>query len=152
MQKILFVCLGNICRSPMAHGVFRDIAEKRSLDVEIDSAGTSAHHSGEAPDPRATETLAQKNIDISDLRARPFTPDDFDEFDHIFVMDDSNFDDVTALARSTADRDKVKLFLNEAYPEENRNVPDPYYGGISGFENVYEMVISASTRLAEKLK
>lgn len=152
MEKVLFVCLGNICRSPMAHGIFREIAKKENLNVKIDSAGTSDHHAGEAPDSRAVSTMASKNIDITDLRARQFTRADFDDFDHIFVMDDSNFENVTALTKNEEHRKKVKLFLNEAHPGENRNVPDPYFGGDEGFEHVYKMITEASNRLAQRLK
>ncbi len=152
MQKILFVCLGNICRSPMAHGVFRDIACTQKLNVEIDSAGTSDHHTGEAPDSRAVSTMANKNIDITDLRARQFTREDFDRFDFIYVMDDSNYKNVIALASNQSHRNKVTLFLNEAFPGKNQNVPDPYFGGDEGFEHVYELITAASLSLAEKLK
>lgn len=136
----------------MAHGIFRDMAAKAQLQVKIDSAGTSNHHTGEAPDARAISTMASKNIDISDLRARQFTEADFNRFDHIFVMDDNNFKNVTALARSEEDKRKVKLFLNEAFPGENRSVPDPYYGGDEGFEHVYLLISAASEQLANKLK
>lgn len=147
IPKILFVCLGNICRSPMAEGAFRYLAREKGIDIELDSAGTGDWHVGEAPDQRMQDTAKSHGVDISDLRARHFTPADFDAFDRIYVMDESNYDNVVKLARGEEDRAKVKMMLNEIYPGENRPVPDPYFGGKQGFEHVYDLL----TRSAEKV-
>ncbi len=138
------VCLGNICRSPMAEGILRDHIEKAGLKVIVDSAGTSGYHSGEAPDFRAVRTLKKKGIDISGLSARLFTVTDFDDFDYIYVMDTSNLINVLNLARNEDDKKKVILIMNEVSPNKNQSVPDPYYGGIEGFEEVYTMLDHAS--------
>lgn len=152
MKKILFVCLGNICRSPMAHGIVRDAADRHNIDVELDSAGTSAYHVGEAPDPRAQKTLEEKGIDISDLRARQFTEADFDRFDVIYTMDEANYNNILLLAGDENEESKVKYFLDELHPGERRSVPDPYFGGDDGFENVYRMLKGASDELIKKLQ
>jgi len=146
-KKILFVCLGNICRSPMAEGVFRQRAQDLHLDVSFDSAGTGGWHAGEAPDKRMQETGQGHGVDISDLRARQFSVSDFDAFDQIYVMDDSNLENVLKLARDANDRGKVKMLLNELYPREDMSVPDPYFGGQQGFEHVFDLL----QRSAEKV-
>jgi protein-tyrosine phosphatase len=145
--RILFVCLGNICRSPMAEGAFRHLAREKGIDIELDSAGTGDWHVGEAPDHRMQATAKSHGVDISDLRARHFTVEDFDAFDRIYVMDESNYDNVVKLARNEEDSAKVKMMLNEIYPGENMPVPDPYFGGQQGFEHVYDLL----TRSAEKV-
>ena len=152
MTKVLMVCLGNICRSPMAHGIFRDKALSAALSVSIDSAGTSGYHEGELPDSRAIENMKSHDIDITDLRSRQFTVTDFDEFDLIFAMDASNYSNILKLARNKADEQKVELFLNLASPGKNQSVPDPYYGGDSGFEHVYQLLDLAADKLVERLK
>jgi len=141
--KVLFVCLGNICRSPMAHGLLRQLAKEHDIALEVDSCGTSSHHAGEAPDLRAQAKMQEKGIDISDLKSRPFKASDFEEFDQIYVMDRSNMNNVLYLARSEEHKAKVKLFLTlgEASQEE---VPDPYYGSKDGFELVYQLLQVAS--------
>ncbi|MEX1187928.1 MAG: low molecular weight protein-tyrosine-phosphatase [Bacteroidia bacterium] len=146
------VCLGNICRSPMAEGIFRRHAEKSGLKAIIDSCGTSDYHVGQPPDYRAVKTLQRHEIDISGLAARRFNVEDFDEFDHIFVMDASNLMNVLALARNDADKQKVSLLLEEVYPGENRSVPDPYFGGIDGFDEVYQLIDDAASSYLKKLK
>jgi len=145
------VCLGNICRSPMAEGIFRNRVEQAGKRVIVDSCGTSDFHVGQTPDYRAVKTLQRNGIDISGLAARQFDVEDFDNFDHIFVMDASNLMNLLALARNQADKDKVSLLLEEIYPGENRSVPDPYYGGIDGFKEVFEMLNNAAGKFIEKI-
>ncbi len=146
------VCLGNICRSPLAEGIIRDKAEKSGLEVVADSAGTAAYHVGEPPDQRSMEVAKKHNIDISNQRARQFEVRDFDAFDRIYVMDKNNYEDVIALATSTEDAEKVDLILNAVNPGENRSVPDPYYGGKDGFDKVYSMLEESCSAIVENLK
>ena len=132
MIRILMVCLGNICRSPLAHGI---LASK--LDTEnfqVDSAGTSNYHIGSLPDQRSIAIARKKGLDITNQRGRQFKVEDFDTFDYIYVMDKSNFENVVKMARNTEDISKVKLILNESFPNKNLEVPDPYYGGDSGLD------------------
>jgi len=151
-MKILMVCLGNICRSPLADGILRDKIKSNKLQIEIDSCGTSSHHVGQQPDERMMETALKHGCDISTLRARQFKVADFNNFDIIYVMDSSNYNNVIKLASSESDKEKVKLFLNELYPNKNMAVPDPYYGGDQGFEDVYDLVDRATDVIIEKLK
>lgn len=151
-MKILMVCLGNICRSPMADGLLRMKVEKEGLDIEVDSAGTSGYHIGDAPDPRMRATAKSMGVNIDNLSARQFVQEDFDRFDLIFAMDESNRDNMLKLARNESDREKVKLILNEIYPGENRSVPDPYYGGDQGFINVFNMLDAATTKIISDLQ
>ncbi len=151
-MKVLMVCLGNICRSPMAHGILRSKLNLLKLDVEVDSAGTSAYHIGDAPDIRQQETALVKGIDISDLRARQFTVQDFDDFDLIYAMDDSNYNNMASLARDELDHAKLKMILNENNPEQYLSVPDPYYGGSDGFELVYQLLDEACEVIAKKIQ
>ncbi len=146
------VCLGNICRSPLAEGIMKDKAEKSGLEVVADSAGTAAYHVGEPPDQRSMEVAKKHNIDISNQRARQFEVRDFDAFDRIYVMDKNNYEDVIALATSTEDVEKVDLILNAVNPGENRSVPDPYYGGKDGFDKVYSMLEESCSAIVENLK
>jgi protein-tyrosine phosphatase len=143
-MRILMVCLGNICRSPMAEGIFRHHAQINKLKVEIDSAGTANYHVGEAPDRRAIQFLKTKGIDISRLKARQFNRADFDEFDIIYAMDESNYNNIMRLARTEEDKSKVKLILSENPDENTISVPDPYYGGMDGFERVFELLDTAT--------
>ena len=147
--KILMVCLGNICRSPLAEGIMRS---KLSEDFTVDSAGTGGWHAGELPDKRSIATAKNRGLDITNQRARQFKRSDFEIFDHIFVMDNSNYKDVLALAPNEEAKSKVKLILNEIFPNENVDVPDPYYGGQDGFENVFDMLDQACEEIARKLK
>lgn len=142
-MKILMVCLGNICRSPLAEGVMRSKIMEHNLDWEVDSCGTSNYHIGENPDSRSQENALSHGIDISKLEGRQFTKQDFDEFDKIFVMDSSNYNNVIKLADNQTQIDKVDLLLNQSNPGSNNNVPDPYYGGPQGFENVYQLINEA---------
>lgn len=144
------VCLGNICRSPLAEGILRE--KVKDLDVETDSAGTSAYHLDEAPDSRAIQAGRKHGINISDLRGRQFSPEDFDHFDRIYAMDQSNFENILSQARSPSDRAKVSLLLNELEPGSNAEVPDPYFGGDQGFEHVFKLLDQATDRITEKIR
>lgn len=151
-MKVLMVCLGNICRSPMADGLLRKKVEEHGLDVIVDSAGTSSYHIGEAPDNRMRETAKRFNYPIDQLRARQFTTSDFDEFDIIYTMDSSNYNNILRLARNADDEQKVKMILNETHPGQNLAVPDPYYGGGQGFIDVFNMLDKATDVIIENLK
>ena len=151
-MRILMVCLGNICRSPMADGHLRKKVKDLNLDVAVDSAGTSQFHIGEAPDYRMIATGAKFGTPIDELRARQFTVNDFDDFDLIYCMDSSNLKNVLSLARNEADRQKVLLILNELEPNSNAAVPDPYYGSINDFEAVYHLLDKATDCIIEKIK
>jgi len=151
VKSILFVCLGNICRSPLAEGVFRAVLTERGLDGEytIDSAGTGGWHAGSAPDPRSIAVAAEHGIDITAQQARKVVARDFERFDLILGMDRSNVDDLRALApQGSAER--VELFIGKTTGGP-RDVPDPYYGGEDGFAVVYRMIRDASEALADRL-
>ncbi len=148
MTKILMVCLGNICRSPLAEGILKSKLPNTYL---VDSAGTAGYHINNPPDKRSIAVARKYGLDISNLKARQFGVSDFDVFDRIYVMDEHNYDNVLRLARNTEDQEKVKFILNEVYPNENFNVPDPYYGGDDGFENVYNMLNEACDNIAQNL-
>lgn len=149
MVKILMVCLGNICRSPLAEGILK--SKLPSNTFFIDSAGTASYHIGNAPDKRSVAVAKKYNINISNLKARQFVTNDFKNFDHIFVMDASNYENVLKLATSKADKAKVKYILNETYPNKNYDVPDPYYGADDGFERVYKMLDEACSIISRRL-
>lgn len=148
--KILMVCLGNICRSPLAEGILASKLPKNKFIV--DSAGTGAWHIGHAPDDRSIAVAKKNNIIISDQRGRQFSKSDFDAFDYIYVMDNSNYDNVIQLAEKQEHKEKVKLILDELFPNENVDVPDPYFGLENGFEIVYNMLDEVCEVIAEKLK
>ncbi len=150
MKKILMVCLGNICRSPLAEGILKSKLSSESFVV--DSAGTAGYHVGELPDERSIEVARKYGIDITNQRSRKFTKADFDKFDIIFAMDQNNYADIVALSENEEQHEKVKMILNELYPDGNRSVPDPYYGGDQGFENVYKMLDEACEIIASKLE
>ena len=151
-MRILMVCLGNICRSPMADGLLRKKVKVLGLNVTVDSAGTSSLHRGEAPDSRMCATAREKGTPIDDLRSRPFSARDFDEFDLIYAMDKSNMHHILSLARTESDHQKVKLILNELHPGKDLEVPDPYYGGQQGFVDVYTMLDRATDLIIERIK
>ena len=149
MTKVLMVCLGNICRSPLAEGILQ--SKINSDTIFVDSAGTAAYHVGNLPDERSIAVAQKYGIDITNQRARKFSSKDFDEFDFIYAMDESNYQNILSLARNSEDEKKVHLILNETQPNKNLSVPDPYYGGKDGFENVYQMLDEACTVIASKL-
>jgi len=138
------VCLGNICRSPMADGWLRYKSDKLQLNVVVDSAGTANYHVGSKPDSRMRKWSKEAGVSIDELRARQFTVTDFDNFDVIFAMDQSNRRTILSLARNKADQSKVRLFLNELYPGEDREVPDPYYGTDADFRHVIDLLDEAT--------
>jgi len=143
------VCLGNICRSPLAEGIL-----KSKVDAErvfVDSAGTGHWHVGHAPDPRSIEIGRKNKLDITEQRGRQFSARDFDDFDLIYVMDSSNLENVLAIAKNDEQKKKVKLILDEIFPGENVDVPDPYFGGTITFDSVYKMLDEACEVIAEKL-
>lgn len=150
MTKILMVCLGNICRSPLAEGILKSKLDPSQF--EVDSAGTSAYHSGSLPDQRSIEVAEKKGLDLTDQRSRLFTKEDFKIFDHIFVMDTSNYEDVLSLAETEVERDKVSLILDKIFPGEDQGVPDPYHNSLDGFKQVYEMLEDACTVIARELQ
>jgi protein-tyrosine phosphatase len=150
-MKILMVCLGNICRSPMAEGILRKKAEAANLKLIIDSAGTGDWHVGEHPDRRAVQTAGKFGVNISKLVARHFSESDFDDFDRIYVMDRSNYYAVLDQARTEEDKSKVDFLLNADQPGSNREVPDPYYGGSDGFDRVFTMMDNACNAIIEEI-
>jgi len=150
MGKILMVCLGNICRSPLAEGILK--SKITHLDIVVDSAGTAAYHIGERPDIRSIEIANKYGIDLTSQRARQFSVNDFDKFDKIYAMDTSNYSNIIYLARNEKDRDKVDLILNKINPKSCQSVPDPYYGGDNGFQNVYEMLDKACDIIIQDLE
>ena len=148
-MKILMVCLGNICRSPLAEGILK--SKVSSEYVQVDSAGTAGYHEGELPDKRSIAVAKKYGINITDQRSRKFSVTDFDSFDVIYAMDKSNYDNIVALSRSNEDESKVKMILQELDSDQKLNVPDPYYGGELGFENVYQMLNNACNVIISKI-
>lgn len=143
--KVLFVCMGNICRSPTAEGVFNQLLESRQLGkfFEVDSAGTHAYHIGDAPDLRSQKAARDRGVELKHLRARKVVYDDFEVFDHILAMDNENYQ-ILADACPDQHKHKLSLFLEFAPQLNQREVPDPYYGGSQGFERVLDMVEAAA--------
>ncbi len=153
MVKVLFVCMGNICRSPTAHGVFVKILEDQSLTsvVQVDSAGTHAYHIGKGADERSQLAASRRGIDLSALRARQVKPADFHEFDYVLAMDDDNLQHLEMIC-PVEQRKKLQLFMTFAPQMKKREVPDPYYGGGSGFEQVLDLVEAAAEGLLQDIK
>jgi len=147
--KILMVCLGNICRSPLAEGILRNKLD--SNEFKVDSSGTGNWHVGNPPDKRSIAVAKKYGLDISGLRGRQFTSMDYQNFDQIYVMDSSNLENVLALANSAEDRAKVSMILETIFPGEKVDVPDPYYGGGDGFERVYAMLDEACDVIKQQL-
>lgn len=153
MVRVLFVCMGNICRSPTAEGVFRKLVIEAGLEqqIEIDSAGTHAYHVGEPPDTRAQEAAKRRGVDISGLRGRHATSADFERFDYVLVMDEENYDNLLDICPSSHEQ-KLQLFLEYAPQRPEREVPDPYFGGAAGFDRVLDMVEEAAQGLLDHIK
>ena len=143
------VCLGNICRSPLAQGILE--SKTKGDKVFVDSAGTAGWHQGKSADVRSIEIARKRGLDITNQRSRKFLQEDFDKFDIIYAMDNNNYHDILSLARSKEDREKVSLILNEI-SENNKDVPDPYYGGENGFVDVYNMLDEACDIIASKIQ
>ena len=144
------VCLGNICRSPLAEGILKHKAKEVGLNWTIESAGTNGYHIGEAPHHLSQKVARLNGIDICDQRARQFVKEDFDRYDKIYAMADDVVDDIKRLARNKYDPEKVELFLNELYPGQNRSVPDPWYGTEPGFHEVYKIIDKTCDAIIKK--
>jgi protein-tyrosine phosphatase len=153
MVKVLFVCMGNICRSPTAEGVFSQKLKEAGLQdiIEVDSAGTHAYHIGEAPDPRARKSALRRGVDLDNLRARRAVAEDFERFDYVLAMDRDNLDALAAICPYGSEY-KLQLFLSYAPNLETDEVPDPYYGGAMGFERVLDMVEEAANGLLQDIQ
>lgn len=151
-KRILFVCLGNICRSPLAEGLMLRLVRENGLDVFVDSAGTANYHVGEAPDARTVKNAKKHGFDLSVLRARQFDIKDFDQFDMIFVMDKNNYRDLMRLAEGKQQAEKVHLFLEFTGNTSEHEMPDPYYGAEAHFENVFQLTLKACENLCELIK
>jgi protein-tyrosine phosphatase len=146
-MKILLVCLGNICRSPMAEGILRNMIQEQALGWTTDSAGTGNYHVGEQPDKRAMKAMKDRGIDITDLRARHLRASDFEEFDLLLAMDASNLRNMLAIAPSPELAKKARLMMDYAPTHTLREVPDPYFGGDEGFVEVHDMLTIACANL-----
>jgi protein-tyrosine phosphatase len=149
--RVLFVCMGNICRSPTAEGVFQNIIEKKGVEhlYSLDSAGTHAYHVGELPDKRAQQTARNRGIDLSYITARKVAPIDFSHFDYVLAMDSDNYRNLLKICPEEY-QDKVQLFLDYADNFDESDVPDPYYGGPQGFEHVFDLVEDAAEGFLKK--
>jgi protein-tyrosine phosphatase len=146
-MKILMVCLGNICRSPLAEGILQHKANQLQLGWQVDSAGTAGYHVGEPPHRLSQKVALLNGIDISQQQCRQFVPEDFVVYDRIYVMDSSNYIDVKRMAGKLWQENKVDLILNVLYPSENRNVPDPWYGEEDGYHKVFDMIDAACEKI-----
>ena len=146
------VCLGNICRSPMAHGLLQHKVQQQKRDWEVDSAGTSGYHEGQLPDPRSIACMKGHGIDITYQQSRLITYDDLKEFELVYVMDANNYKDVCNMARTEEQVSKIRMIMSEVNPDVETDVPDPYYGGDKGFENVYKMLDIATDKILERYK
>lgn len=147
--KILMVCLGNICRSPLAEGILSSMLD--SDNYEVSSAGTGNWHVGDAPDPRSIEVARKNGIDISNQKGIHFSPYHFELYDYIFVMDTANYRDVIKLAKNDAEKQKVQPILDGLFSGENMDVPDPYYGGKQGFDNIYDLLYQACEKIVSRI-
>ena len=148
-MKLLFVCLGNICRSPLAEGIMKHKIAELGLDWEVDSAGTGGWHAGDLPDSRSIQVAKKHGVDLTYQRARKLRSIDYEAFDRIYVMDSMNYQDVKRLANAD-EYHKIELIMNEVEPHRNINVPDPYYGEGDGFEHVFQMLDRACDAIIKK--
>jgi len=151
-MKILMVCLGNICRSPLAEGIMKAKLKSKGLDGYVDSAGVISYHSGEPPDNRATQVARNNGIDITDQRARQIKKSDFSEFDLILTMDRSVHQDVLSIAGSAGESGRIHMFTEFAGLGKNKDVPDPYWGGSDGFEKVFNLIDSACESIISRIE
>jgi protein-tyrosine phosphatase len=149
--KILFVCTGNICRSPLAEGILREKLRKSNIAAEVDSCGFESFHVGDPPDSRAQEVAGKRGIDLSSHRARLFTTDDFDKFDYIYAMDSTHFSNIMRLTRNKSDRSKIDYLLNILHPGQNLGVQDPWYYDLKVFEKVFFQLDEACDRIIDKI-
>jgi protein-tyrosine phosphatase len=149
-MKILMVCLGNICRSPLAEGILQHKAWQAGLKWSVESAGTNSYHIGEAPHPLSQKVAKLNGIDICNQRARRFVAEDLDRFDKIYAMSADVIDDMKRIARKNFDEKKVDLLLNELFPDQNVDVPDPWYGPEPGYHEVFKMIDNACDKIIEK--
>jgi protein-tyrosine phosphatase len=149
-MKILMVCLGNICRSPMAHGILQKMAAEKNLHWQIESAGTNGYHTGEAPHKFSIKICKQNGIDISQQVSQRFVVSDFELYDVIYVMANDVYNDVLALAQTHNQMAKVKLFLEELYPNQNKDVTDPWYGDEAGYLPVFQEIEKCCAAIIEK--
>jgi protein-tyrosine phosphatase len=149
--KVLFVCTGNICRSPLAEGILREKLKRHNIPAEVDSCGFESFHVGDPPDSRAQEVASKRGIDLSTHRARLFTPADFNRFDYIFAMDSTHFNNIRRLARNESDMSKVDYVLNVLHPGQNLGVQDPWYHNLKAFENVYLQLDQVCERFVDKI-
>lgn len=150
-MKVLMVCLGNICRSPLAEGILKHRIKEAKLEWEVDSAGTSSWHAGELPDPRSIAVAKSHGVDITDQRSRQFVKEDFENFDLILAMDASNYQNIKRLSSNDKDHHKVELIMNFEKPGYNQTVPDPYWDS-DGFEGVFQMLDRACAKIIEKFQ
>ena len=149
-MKILMVCLGNICRSPLAEGILS--LKGKHLNLEVDSAGTAAYHIGKQPDIRSIEIANKYTIDLNQQRARQFSRADFDKFDIIYAMDTNNYAHLISLASNETERNKIRMILNEINPKAYQSVPDPYYGGENDFQDIYNMLDKACDKIIQNIE
>lgn len=151
-MKILMVCLGNICRSPLAEGILQDKAFKAGLNWSVESAGTNGYHTGEAPHPLSQKVARLNGIDISQQRSRRFRAEDFQVYDRIYALAEDVMDDIRSIARRSFDPAKADLLMNELYPGKNKDVPDPWYGPEAGYHEVYRMIEEVCDAIIKKYR
>lgn len=149
-MRILMVCLGNICRSPLAEGILKEKVRQAGLSWTVESAGTNHYHTGEPPHPLSQKVALENGIDISDQRARRFIREDLQNYDRIYALANDVMEDIRSIAGTDFNRTKVDLLLNEQFPNEDRDVPDPYYGTEPGYHKVYAMINEVCDRILEK--
>ena len=152
MYKVLMVCLGNICRSPLAQGIREKKSKESNVNIYVDSAGTAGWHVGSSPDLRSINIAKKNKIDISNQKARKFSIYDFKEFDKIFVMDTSNYRDLIRLCSNQKECNKIQLILKNIDPEKSLSVPDPYYGEEDGFEKIYRLLDKACSKIMSEIE